>query len=222
MKVRVVWLLIGVIVGVAFAIAQGGMRGLVVNGMPGVAPVIEVNGAAYVEVQALARLANAAVSFSGDQIVLTLPHTTAVAPPPADTTLPPEGTAFSKDFMRAGIEEMTIIREWRSALLSAVENQVPITADWMATYRGQAYTSLRLAAVAATTDADRNAYQLLSAEFDKMDRFSNQVTATRKNMEFVTADDLRNDPLNQQILNCARSMQAMAASGAFQDDGACR
>ena len=221
MKTRA-WLLAGIVAAATLVLAQGGLRGLIINGMPGVAPVIEVNGAAYVEVQALAHIANASVTVSGDQIVLTLPHATAAAIPPPDPSLPPATSAFSKDFMRAGIEEMTIIREWRSALLSGVENNVPITSDWTATYRGQAFTSLRLAAVAATTDADRSAYQLLRAEFDNMDRFNNQVVESRKNMKYLTAEDLRNDPLNLQIMDCARAMSAMAAAGIFQDDASCR
>jgi hypothetical protein len=32
---------------------------------------------------------------------------------------------------------------------------------------------------------------------------------------------LKSDPLDQQILNCARSLAAMAASGQFVDDGSC-
>ena len=216
------WFLAALLLAGGFALAQrvGAGRGLVINGYAGVAPVIEVNGATYVEVEALARLANASLSFSGNQIVLTLPDCTGGSAPASPE--PPVASGFSKDFLRAGIEEMTIIREWRSALQGVVENNAPVTAEWMASYRGQAVTSLRLAQVAVITDSDRSAFQLLSTEFNNMDKLSSQVVASRKAMNFLDPDSLKNDPLNLQIIACGRSLAAMAASGTFQDDGTCR
>jgi hypothetical protein len=116
---------------------------------------------------------------------------------------------------------MSVIREWRSALLDAVQNGYPVTDAFVATYRGQASTSLRLASVAASTDADHSAFQLLSNEFDNMQKLSNKVLAARKDMNYISAGALKDDPLNQQILTCARSLAAMASTGQFQDDGSC-
>ena len=78
-----------------------------------------------------------------------------------------------------------------------------------------------MASVAVSTDADRNAFQLLSNEFDKMQKLSNKILAARQNMNYISPDALKNDPLDQQILGCARSLAAMAAAGQFQDDGSC-
>jgi hypothetical protein len=119
--------------------------------------------------------------------------------------------------LRAGIEEMSVIREWRSALVSAVQNGYPVTDDFVSRYRGQAGTSLRLASVAVSTDSDQSAFQLLSNEFDHMQKLSNKILAARKE----SPDALKGDPLDAQILSCARSLAAMAASGQFQDDGSC-
>ena len=44
-----------------------------VAGHPGEIPVAEMGGRSYVEIEALARLANGSLSFNGNQIVLTLP-----------------------------------------------------------------------------------------------------------------------------------------------------
>jgi len=193
---------------------------LVVSGQPGQTPVLQINGRSYVDITALARLINGSLSFKGNQVTLTLPGSSGDAtPPPAAATQP--ASAFSKDFLRAGIEEMSVIREWRSALLDAVQNGYPVTDAFVATYRGQASTSLRLASVAASTDADHSAFQLLSNEFDNMQKLSNKVLAARKNMNYISADALKDDALNQQILSCARSLAAMASSGQFQDDGSC-
>ena len=54
-----------------------------------------------------------------------------------------------------------------------------------------------------------------------MQEFGNKILAARKNMNYITRDSVTKDPLDQKILNCARSLAAMAASGEFQDDGSC-
>lgn len=144
--------------------------------------------------------------------------------PTAGTVLPvsqrPDND-FSKDFLKTGIETMSDIREWRSALLNAIENSYPVKDAWMDDYRAQAAKNLRLTSVAATTASDRNALQLLTKEFDHMQALGNKILAARKNLNYITSDIVKKDPLDQKVLNCARSLAAMAASGVFQDDGSC-
>jgi hypothetical protein len=194
---------------------------LLVHGMSGQMEVLQVNGRSYVEVEALARFINGSVAFSGNEITLTLPSSLPVASASPDGVSPPGNSAFSKEFIKAGIEEMSDIREWRSALLNAVQNGYPLTDEFVAAYRNQASTNLRLASVAISTDSDRNAYQLLSKEFDSMQKLSNKILSARKNMNYIPPDALKGDPLDQKILNCARSLASMAASGQFLDDGSC-
>ncbi len=205
--------------GLSQAVQQSGV--LVVSGQPGQARVVQINGKSYVDIEALARLTNGSLSFGGNQITLTLPSSAAGAAATPASASQPANSGFSKDFMKAGIEAGSTIREWRTALSSAVQNGYPVTSDFVAGYRGQAATNLRLASVAASTDSDRNAFQLLSNEFDNMQKLSNKILAARQDMSYISADALKDDPLNQQILSCARSLAAMAASGQFQDDGSC-
>lgn len=206
----------------ALALSQASQNGtLIVSGQSGQATVLQINGRSYVDIEALARLINGSLGFKGNQITLTLPASaasTAQAAPPASQTASP---GFSKEFLKAGIEEMSEIREWRGALVNAVQNGYPVTDEFVAGYRGQAATNLRLASVAASTDSDRDAFQLLSNEFDNMQKLSNKILAARKNMNYISPDALKDDPLDQKILNCARSLASMAASGQFQDDGSC-
>ena len=206
-----------VLPGLAWQQAAQQNQTLIVSGQPGQTPVLQINGKSYVDITALARLINGSLSFKGNQVTLTLPGAADSTPPPASQPT----SAFSKDFLRAGIEYMSVIREWRSALIDAVQNGYPVTDAFAASYRGQASTSLRLASVAASTDSDHSAFQLLSNEFDNMQKLSNKVLAARKNMNYISADALKDDALNQQILSCARSLAAMASSGQFQDDGSC-
>jgi hypothetical protein len=195
---------------------------LIVNGQPTQITVVQMNGHSYVDLEALARAANGSLSFNGNQISLTLPgsgDSPAPAPAPASS---PSNSEFSKSFLRAGIEQMTIIREWRTALANAVQNGFPITDDWLSTYRSQATTALRLSFVAINTDSDRNAYRLLNTEFENMKLLSNNYVTLRQSMQFIAPDSLTNDPLNQKILNCGHSLAAMAANGQFVEDGSCQ
>ena len=64
---------------IALAQEVGQNRTLVISGQPGNVPVIQVNGRSYVDLEALARVSNASLSFSGNQIVLPLPGTSASA-----------------------------------------------------------------------------------------------------------------------------------------------
>jgi hypothetical protein len=194
---------------------------LIVSGQPGRAPVLQINGRSYVDIETLARLMNGSLGFKGNEITLTLPAfaaSTPTAPPPASQ---PVNSEFSKDFLRAGIEAMSVIREWRSALVNAVQNGYPVTDDLVAGYGAQAAKNLRLVSVAVSTDSDRSAFQLVSNEFDNMQKLNDKILAARKNMNYISPDALKDAPLDQQILNCARSLASMAASGQFQDDGSC-
>ena len=188
---------------------------LVVMGYSGQAPITQINGGSYVAVEALARLMSGSLAYQGNQIVLTVPGGAAL---PASG---PANPGFSKDFLKGSLETMSDIREWRSALLNAIENGYPIKDAWMDNYRAQAAKNLRLTSIAAATPSDRNALQLLTKEFDHMQKLGNKILAARKNLNYITPDIVKKDPLDQKILNCARSLAGMAASGAFQDDGSC-
>jgi hypothetical protein len=202
-----------VVCGAAWSQAGHAPETLVVSGHSGQAPIMRINGVSYVAVDALARLLRGSVVYRGDQLVLTMA--------PGDTVSSGGQPGFSKEFLKAAIETMSDIREWRSALLNAVENAYPVKDAWMDNYRAQAAKSLRLASIAATTQSDRNAGQLLNKEFDHMQALGNKILAARKNLNYVTRDSVMKDPLDQKILNCARSLAAMSASGEFQDDGSC-
>lgn len=194
---------------------------LTVHGQPGQVAVVQMNGHSYVDLAALVRVVNGSLSFNGSQIILTLPGAESPPPPAAALASSPANAGFSKSFLNAGIEQMTVIREWRSALANAIQNGFPIADEWLAVYRGQAATALRLASVAVSTDSDRNAFRLLNNEFENMKLLSNNYVATRQSMTFIPRDALMNDTLNQKIVNCGHALAAMAASGQFEDDGSC-
>jgi len=197
-------------------------RTLVLTGHPGELTVMEMGGRYYVDVEALTRVANGSIQFKGNQIVLTL-STPAVNTPAINSQASPSTTSgFSKDFLTAAIEEMSVIREWRSALINAIRQGHPVTEDWVASFRGQAQENLRLVSVAASTDADRNALRLLNTEFTNLKKLTDRFVEANRSRTYVSPNALDNDPLDQKILRCAHSLAAMAASNQFVDDGSCQ
>jgi hypothetical protein len=196
-------------------------RTLIVAGHSGELAVVEMNGRTYVEVEGLARLANGSLTFRGTQIVLTLPAQDSHSQIHTSDVNRSSGSEFSKDFLEAGIEEMGAIREWRTALMSAVRQGTPVTEDWVGTFRNRAQQSLRLVSISATTDSDREALQLLTNEFNNMNQLSERFLAANRSLAYMPTNSLDNDPLNERILACAHSLAAMAGSGQFLDDGSC-
>jgi hypothetical protein len=170
-----------------------------------------------VAIDSLARLLNGSVSYQGNQTTLTLPHGTREAANQTTTR------KFSKDFLNAGIETMSDIREWRSALLVAIRNgynaaDLPTV---LGPYQANAAKNLRLTSVAATTAGDRDALPLLTTQLNRMQQLNNQVVAARQNVSYITVDSVENGPLNEKIMKCTHALGEMAASGEFQDNAWC-
>jgi len=182
---------------------------------------VEMGGRSYVEIEALTRLANGSVSVRGSQIVVTLPspeRSTAARSLEAGES----GTAgFSKEFLKAAIEEMAVIREWRGTLLNTIRQGMPVTELWVASSYAEAQRNLRLVSLAVTTEADRNTMQLLTNVLNNMKKLSDRFAEANKSRTYVPPDVLDSDPLDKRIVSCAHSLAAMAANNQFIDDGSC-
>jgi len=188
---------------------------LSVKGHPGTTPLVEMNGRSYVDLEALARLMEGSLAYKQDQVTLTLPS----APGEAPAAEAKQG--FSKPFVQAGIEQMAVIREWRIEIVNAVQNNYPISEDWVSSQRRLAERNLKLASAAASTDDDRRGVSMLTAEFKNMQKLSDRILAKRRQASYIPPKSLNNDPLDQQILACSKSMAAMVANNAFVDDANC-
>jgi hypothetical protein len=191
-------------------------RYLTVNGQPSQVVVLQINGRSYAELEALARAVHGSLAFSGNQIALTLSSS------PVSPAASPTAPGLSRDFLKAGIEAMSNVREWHSALANAIRNQYPIGESWLAAFRDQAATSLRLASVAASTDSDRSALLLLTHEFNNMKQLSDKYVGKRQSASYIAPDSLQDDDLEKKIVTCGHALAAMVASSQFQDDGSCQ
>jgi len=211
------------LVVIAVALIRAGQQNhtLTVTGHPGELPVVEIGGRSYVEIEALTRLASGSLRFLGNQIILTLPGPAPATSVPASASSQPGISGFSKEFLRAGIEQMAAIREWRSALINAIRQGNPVTEDWTANFHAEAQQNLRLASVAVSTDSDRHALQLLTNEFNYMKALSDRFVEANRSRTYVPPNALENDPVDQKILNCGHALAAMVSNNQFVDDGSC-
>jgi hypothetical protein len=218
-SIKTSWALTSLLIlpALALSLAAQQSNSLIITGQPGSAKVIQFDGRNYVEVESLARLTNSSISFSGNQIVLTLPGSTADAPAPAAAA-----TGLSKDFVAASIEATAQMREWHAALKNAIDRSSPLAEDWLTANRVQAQQSLRLASLAAKTTADKNAIPFLNNEFNNMRQLSDKYLQMSGSRTYIAPGSLDTDPLDQKIRTCGRSLASMATANQFVDDGSCQ
>jgi len=199
---------------------------LTINGKSGEVPVLQINGRTYVDLESVVRICNGSLAFQGTEITLILPGAEAIAPAATHEQVQPVDQArLTQNFMIAGIETIAAMREWASTMANAIQHGYQVTDSWTADYRAKAANSLRQAGASASTDADRNALQLLTNEFQSVDTWSNELVEAKKNMDtakYATSRDaLRNEPLSRQIINCGHFLGTMLGSAEFRDDPSC-
>ena len=208
------------------ALAQDNVQNetFTIDGEPGEAKVLRIEGHEYVDLRDLARITNGSLSFQENRVVLTLPAPGAAPIAFADSNLPAEQERMTKDFMRAGVEATASMREWRSTLAHLLREGYPV-GDQMVPYREKALDNLRLASVAASTPSDQRALQLLSNEFQNLSIWSKDLVNARNSGEsakYAMSDDaFSHDDLFQKIVQCSKFLGPMLASGNFGDDAAC-
>lgn len=193
---------------------------LTLAGQPGEAPVSQINGKSYVEIESLARITHGSLRFQGSQIVLTLPG---VASASASSSAPqPQKTPqLSQAFSGAEIEALTQVREWRAALVNAIENNYPVTDSWVARLRRSAEAKVQLAIAAATTDPDQKTAQLLQNELTNMQQMSDQFVAMHTTANYIPPDSFQHNSLDDKILACSRALATMAATKQYADEISC-
>ncbi|MFI5092019.1 MAG: hypothetical protein ACHQIK_01125 [Candidatus Acidiferrales bacterium] len=194
---------------------------LLIEGRQERARVIQVQGKNYVEVDELARITGGSLRFAGNQIILTLPgsgDTSSQAAQPAPA--PPVG--LSRPFLGAGIETMREILEWHAALKTAIERGYPLSDEWFGNLRRQIQSSLKHTEAVASTDMDRKALPLLVNESNNMGALTDRYLKITVSRDYIAPDSLSSGPLEQKLLTCWHSLESMASSNQFVDDGSCQ
>jgi len=208
---------------VASAVAQNPPQKitLVMNGHANEGAVAQIDGRSYVDVETLARILSATLSFQPGRVILTGPA--------AETIAKPERIAqeFSKEFARAGIDQLAEMREWKGAISSAIRSGVA-GGNWLAPllkeHRARAAESLSRASVAAKTESDLKALELLKSEFTNLGEWDTEAQATIQSLnaeKSLNPAAAQNDPLLAKISECGNFLNAMLVGGQFADSTSC-
>jgi hypothetical protein len=107
--------------------------------------------------------------------------------------------ALTKDFASAAIATLAEMKEWRGAMGAMVT-------------------------VAASTNSDHNALQLLNTQYANLAKWESMVVAERQNhngARTVAANSLRDDPVLIKFSSCGRFLSTMLGSGIFADNPNC-
>ena len=209
------------VVGTGIGGAQQARETLVVSGYSEEAPVVRMNGRAYIDVENLARITQGSLAFQGSRMVLTLNANPETQNGPSGRH--PE-TGFSKAFIRAGIEAQAATREWMTGVADNLQHGYPVE-NGIGPYRARAVDGIRLASVAASTNSDHRGLELLNAEVKNMDNWTNELVNRAQSLElgsFMLSDTgFDNDALFQKAQHCSQFIASMLSSGTFQDDPLC-
>src|ERR1700688_4295839 len=195
---------------------------LVVNGKTAGTPVRIINGRLYIDLETLAQATNAVFTVEPRRVVLNIPPSDAGAVATDDSAQ--NSQRLSRDFSSAAISALAAMREWRVAVRAMILYGLAVSDTWVQAYHQQTLDALRPAGVVASTEADKNALQLLSNEADMMTAWANQVDAARQELNGARTVDpnaLKDDQTLAKIQRCSQFLNSMVLSGTFNDDPSC-
>jgi 4-hydroxyphenylpyruvate dioxygenase-like putative hemolysin len=182
------------------------------------ATVLQINGRSYVDVETLVQITSGSVKFEANQIVLTIPVAN------ADSASAQSAPGLSKEFASAAIEAVAEMKEWKGALGTMVTYGLAVDGTWAQTYQDRVRTSLGQATVAASTNSDHSALQLLTTQFAHLANWENEFIAERKALNGARTVDpnaLQTDPALVKISSCGRFLSTMLVSRVFADNANC-
>ena len=194
---------------------------LVVNGHASPGAVVQMNGKSYVDVEAFAQAVDATVRFEANKVILTMAAAPA-APAPAEK---PAG--LSREFSQAGIAALSDMREWRGGIASALRFGVAAgnwLGPWLQDYQVKAQKSLDQASLAAKTDSDHKAAELLRNELTNVAQWDSQTQTTIQSLNAepaINPASTESDPLRLKIADCSTFLVTMLVSGEFADNANC-
>ena len=192
---------------------------LFINGKSTNVVVLQVDGRSYIDVETVAQITNGSVKFGPNQVALTIPNTDFDAGSQQDSA-----RLLSKDFASSAISTVAEMKEWKGTLGTLVKFGLAVDDSWAQVYHERVQESLQQTGIAASTNADRSALQLLNNQFANLAKWESVVIAERQNLNgarTVAPDSLQNDPVLAKFSNCGRFLIGMLGSGIFADNPSC-
>ncbi|MGA2695752.1 MAG: hypothetical protein ABSE92_06805 [Terriglobales bacterium] len=204
-------------------VAQGAApaKTLIVNGRSSPGAVVQMNGKSYVDVEAFAQAVDATVRFETNKVILTMGS----APATVQPAQKPVG--LSREFSQAGIATLSDMREWRGGIASALRFGVAAgnwLGPWLQDYQVRAQKSLDQASLAAKTESDQKAAELLRNELTNVKQWDAQAQATIQSLNAepsINPASTESDPLRLKIADCSTFLVTMLVSGEYADNANC-
>ncbi len=198
---------------------------VVVNGHPGEIIVYQISGKSFVDLESLVRIANGSVSFQQNQIVLDFPSAQSANSSAPSTPPQPVATGMTDGFMKAALQTLSVTTDWTNTLAYAAQRGVPGDGSRLVVFHGRATEALRLSQVAASSNSDQEALQLLTNHVNAVQSWNDTLVSQRQSMNTgqysMTPNSMQNDPAYQKITACSKFLSTMLPSGQFQDNGSC-
>lgn len=198
-------------------------KDLVVNGHETPGAVVQMDGKSYVDVEAFAQAVNASVRFDANKVVLTLANVPSENK--ANKAANPAG--LSREFAQAGIAALSDMREWRGGIASALRFGVAAgnwLGPWLQDYQVKAQKSMDQASLAAKSEGDHKAAELLRNELGNVAQWDSQTQTTIQSLNAEPAINpsvAENDPLRIKIADCSSFLVGMLVSGEYGDNANC-
>jgi hypothetical protein len=140
------------------------------------------------------------------------------------TVAPAEPPGISRGFAVQAIAALADMREWRGATSAMITHGLALGDAWAESYHQRVQEGLHQAQLAALTDSDRSALQLLQSEADNLTAWWNGVLTARQDLNGATTIDpnaLQNDTALAKIRSCSQFLNSMLVSGTFTDNASC-
>lgn len=196
-------------------------KDLVVNGKTSAGAVLQIDGRSYVDVEAFAQAVNAGVSFETGKVILTF------SAPNVEVKVETKQPGLSREFAQTGIAAVSDMREWRGAIASTIRFGVA-AGTWLGPflqdYQIRAQKSLSQATLAAKSEPDHQAAELLKSEFSNLKQWDGQTQTTIQSLnaeQAINPEASQNDPLRMKIADCSTFLDSMLVSGKFEDNVNC-
>jgi hypothetical protein len=209
---------LGMILSASETVAQDApSKTLIVNGNRVEAAVVQVEGRSYVDIEGLAKGIDGSVTFEPNQIVLTIPG------PPA-AAVQETAERLSKEFQQIAVFALAEMREWRGGIGTVVSSGILVVGTWSQDYHDRIEMDLMQATLAASTEQDRQALELLQNEYALLSGWAENIVAERRALNAarnIDPNSLQNDPSLAKISKCGQFLSSMIVSGTFSDNLSC-
>jgi hypothetical protein len=160
-------------------------------------------------------------------LLIALLTVTALSPARVFGSSPQDSVAndkLSRAYSKAAFMALVEIHRWKEEVRRDAKGSV-INPTFGKHLKSAAYEDLRISQTAAENDADRKSGDILQRLFENVGTWSTRMAEARANLNAsysINPDAVDKDADLLRIDDCEKGVNAMLASGRFQDIAVCR